>query len=370
MFRSSWIEINLDALRHNLQVVKKRTDKEIICVIKANGYGSGDYPIIKTALQEGIKTFAVSSLDEAIVLRNEGIEQNILILGYVHPKHISLCAQYKLIATIVSLDWLEKVIKQNPIGLDVHLKIDTGMNRIGVKSIEEAKSALDLCLENNIHLEGIYTHFACSDIEDQKMTKKQFTQFKSIVENLNYSFKYIHTSNSDAIFSFEDNLSNAVRLGVSMFGISTYSTELKPVFSLYSSLSCIKIVPKGESVSYGASYTTLKDEIIGTLPIGYADGWWRKNQGRHVWIDGELVPLVGRICMDQCMIQLSSKKPIDTPVELFGNHIPIEQVAKELDTIPYEILTSLSERLTRIYIRNCHPVAEFNARLFRSSQNK
>lgn len=363
MFRNSWVEINLSALKHNFQEIKKYSDKEIICVIKANGYGSGDQFIISAALQSGISMFAVSSLDEAIILRNEGCTSKILILGYVNPKDIEYCIQYDVSTTIVSLDWLQEILNYPHQNLKLHLKVDTGMNRIGIKKISECKEALSICLNNGLMPEGIFTHFACSDVENQETTLRQYNLFKNIVDELNYPFHYVHCDNSDAILSFHDKCTNAVRLGIAMFGISAYKNNLHPVFSLYSTISNIKTVDVGETISYGATYRTTQNEIIATLPIGYADGWLRKNQGRQVWIDGEYAEIVGRICMDQCMIHLQTAKPVETRVELFGKHISVQSVAHDLETIPYEILTGLSERLTRIYIENNEIISENNARL-------
>lgn len=369
MYRESWVEINLDALKFNFKYIKDKSKKELICVIKANGYGSGNQYIVQAAIESGINFFAVSSLDEAIVLRNEGCKEKILILGYVHPDDISTCIQYDVSTTIISLDWLKEVIKTDCAGLDVHIKIDTGMNRIGLKSIPESTEALNLCLSNGINPEGIFTHFACSDNPNQIMTKHQYVLFKDTVEALDYKFDYIHCDNSDALMSFEDNLTNYGRLGISMYGISSYSKELKPVFSLHSTIACVKDVEPGETISYGATYTTTSKETIVTLPIGYADGWLRKNQGRNVYFeDGEYAPIVGRICMDQCMVHVQKPKRVGSQVELFGDHIPVEEVARDLETIPYEILTNLSERLTRIYKENGKIIAEHNARIERSTK--
>lgn len=370
MFRSSWIEINLDALKHNLESAQKQTTKEIICVIKANAYGAGDEQVVKTALSCGIKTFAVSSLDEALILRNKGIQEKIIILGFVHPEHIPLCLANNLTCTCSSLEWLYQLSDKNPHGLLVHLKIDTGMNRLGVKGLEEAKEALTLCKEYGLQLEGVFTHFSSSNIPTQETTRRQYNEFVSIVEQLNHSFKYIHTCNSDAIFSFEDAISNAVRLGISMFGISSYRNDLKPVFALYTTLSLVKQIHSGEAVSYGETYVAQTDEVIATIPIGYADGWCRRNQGRLVFVEDSLAEVIGSICMDQSIIRLPRRLPLGTKVELFGNNIAIETVAKELQTIPYEIITTLSERLPRLYISNGQVIDEVNARLDYSKQKK
>jgi alanine racemase len=368
MYRESWVEINLDALKNNFKYIQEKSKKDLICVIKANGYGSGDQHIVQTAIESGIKFFAVSSLDEALVLRNEGCQEKILILGYVNPNDIDLCIQHQISTTIVSLEWLKEIIKKDPKGLHIHIKVDTGMNRIGLKSIDECKETLNLCLENDIIPEGIFTHFACSDDPDMEMTKCQYEKFVTCVTALNYKFTYIHCDNSDALLSFPEGFTNMGRLGISMYGISAHDQNLEPVFSLYSTIACIKEVNKDETISYGATYTTTTNEIIATLPIGYADGWLRKNQGRCLYIDGELAPIVGRICMDQCMIHTKKFYPVGTKVELFGKHIPVQEVALDLETIPYEILTNLSERLTRVYIKDNKVIDENNARLERSQR--
>lgn len=368
MYRESWVEIDLDALKYNFHKIQEKAKKEIICVVKANGYGSGDQAIIQTALECGIHFFAVSSLDEAIVLRNEGCKEKILILGYVNPNYIDLCRHYNFQCTAVSLEWVTEVCKSDLSGVQLHLKLDTGMNRIGMKTLEECSTALDLCLRAGGDVRGIYTHFACSDDASQVMTKKQYEEFKTIVSALPHSFEYIHCDNSDALVSFDDDLSNVGRLGISMYGVSSYLQNLKPVFSLYSTIVCTKEIEAGETVGYGATYTAKTKEWIATLPIGYADGWLRKNQNRHVSVADELVPIVGRICMDQCMIRCNKRMPVGTVVELFGKTIAVQDVAKDLDTIPYEIITNLSERLTRCYIKDGKKIAEINARLERSEK--
>ncbi|MEG0077551.1 alanine racemase [Anaerorhabdus sp.] len=366
MYRESWVEINLDALKKNIEHILNKSKKELICVIKANGYGSGDQFIIQTARECGIHFFAVSSLDEALVLRNEGCHEKILILGYVDPKDIDLCIEHNISTTVVSLDWLKEIVKREVSGLSVHLKIDTGMNRIGIKEEDECIEALNLCLENEINPEGVFTHFACSDDKTQSMTMRQYNLFVERVKTLQYDFEYIHCDNSDALLSLDEDFTSYGRLGISMYGISAHDQTLHPVFSLFSTISCIKEIDANETISYGATYTTTSKEIIATLPIGYADGWLRKNQGRSLYINGELAPIVGRICMDQCMIHTSQLYPVGTKVELFGNHISVQDVAKDLDTIPYEVLTNLSERLTRVYVKNNKPISINNARLERS----
>ncbi|MFV0379592.1 MAG: alanine racemase [Anaerorhabdus sp.] len=369
MYRSSWLEIDLDAIRYNIRRAKETCKKEIICVIKANAYGVGDLMVSQVAIEEGINFFAVSSLEEAITLRKYGLKQQIIILGVVDPQHLSICSKHNITVTIPNVAWLDKLIELNIKNISAHLKVDTGMNRIGVKSIEEAKECLKKCLENDIKIDGIYTHFVSSDKKDQLLTHAQYNLFKKYIEELNYDFKYIHTSNSDAIFSFNDDICNAARLGISMFGISSFNTNLKNSLALYSKISMIKSINKGEFVGYGATYKAQEDEIIATIPFGYADGLNRRYKGHDVSIDGKKEKIVGNICMDQTMIKLSAL-PKDNKVEIFGKNITIAEISKTLDTIPYEIMTSISDRVTRVYIQNNKQIKSINFRLDHSLKIK
>ena len=362
-YRQAWEDINLDTLDFNLDYLKQKIgDKALIAVIKANAYGVGDYQVALRAIAHDAKYLAVSSLDEAMTLRYKGINTPILVLGYIFSDQLLAAKKNDITITLTSLIHAQEIINSQIDGLKIHIKIDTGMNRIGFKSISEVQEAIDR-LKNTNDIEGIYTHFLESGIDNNPITTKQFTLFKSTIKQLNYSFKYIHTENSDAILNFNDDLSNAVRAGIAMFGISSYHTQLKPVCSLYAKIINIKQVPKGETISYSGTYTTSTDEWIATIPIGYADGLIRKNQDRQVFVEGEYAKIVGRICMDQTMIKVNKPYALGTIIELFGPNIAITDVAEYIDTIPYEILTSISDRITKIYRREFSIVAIENTRL-------
>ncbi|MCF0116326.1 MAG: alanine racemase [Erysipelotrichaceae bacterium] len=364
MYRKTWLEVNLDIIMDNIEIVRKHNpDKELIAVVKANGYGCGAKEIAMAAEKSGIRFAAVSSLEEAVSLRHQGWKYEILILGYIDPEDGQVCVEYDIMTTVVSQEWAQALVANNAKNVRVHLKVDTGMNRIGIKDKEELKETLDLLVSNGAKVEGIFTHYACSDVMDKGMTEEQFEKFKEVVTYLDYPFRWVHADNSDASMWFEDDLTNACRLGIVMYGESGVSDEVKPAISLYTTLAHIKEVNAGESIGYGASYETRRKEIIGTLPIGYADGWFRKNQGRKVYIGGTYGTLVGRVCMDQCMVRLNKKYPIGTRVELFGKHLPLADMAKELDTITYEILCGMSDRLTKVYIYQGEMIEEQNARL-------
>ncbi|MBR3359052.1 MAG: alanine racemase [Solobacterium sp.] len=351
MHRDTWMEIDLDAVCDNVRRIKKICGKRIIAVVKANAYGCGDRQIAEACIDAGAEMLAVSSLDEALILRNEGITCGILIVGTTNPSDAQVMAGYKISAAAYSPEWVEAIAKENCAGLRVHLKVDTGMNRIGFSDTEKLKKAYQTLKDSGCIMEGIFTHFSCSDF-DPDFTNRQFEKFRKAVECLPEKPEWIHCDNSDATVSFKDPLSNACRLGVSLYGVSSFLNDLKHPISLYSRLSMVKHVPAGEKIGYGATYETPEEEIIGTMPIGYADGFVRANQGRKVYIDGEYAEVVGRVCMDQTMIRLPREFQPGTAVEIFGPHIALETMAEELHTIPYEIICLITMRVTRVYRRS------------------
>lgn len=363
-YRDTWAEINLDAFSANYEMMKKHTNKEIIVVLKANGYSHGDYYMAKQAMECGCKYIAVSSLDEAISLRNKGISCQILILGYVKPEDIHVAIENDVTLSVVSLEWVQSIKDMNLDGLKVHLKIDTGMNRLGMKKIEDIEKVLQILLEKNVDVEGIYTHYHSADDEDKTKCSRQKNWFYHVLDTLPYSFKWVHTSNSDASISFSDERSNAVRLGLALYGIKNIESSLNllPVFSLYTTLTCVKEVNQNETIGYGATYKCNKKEIIATIPIGYGDGFIRANQGRYVCIDGHPYEIVGRICMDQCMVKLDDFYPVGEKVEIIGKHISIEDMARQLQMIPYEVLCLLNDRIPKVYYKNNKEIAAISTR--------
>lgn len=369
MYRNTWLEINLDEIEENIRRIKQIAGKRLIAVVKANAYGTGDSWVSKAAVHAGADMLAVSSLDEAMILRNQGYTGELLILGHVNPSDLNLVIQQKIAVPAYAKDWVNAALKQDIRNLKVHLKVDTGMNRIGFKDQEEAKLALEALIQAGCQVEGIFTHFCCSDT-DPVFTQRQFDLFKATVEYLNYPFEWIHCDNSDATVYFKDSLSNACRLGVSMYGVSSYLTDLKHPISLYSRLFLIKKVSKGETIGYGATYTADRDIYVATMPIGYADGFVRANQGRKVYVDGRECEVIGRVCMDQSMILLDQPTVENDLVEIFGKHISIERMAEELHTIPYEILCLLQDRMTRVYIKDGKVIETYNERLNGSFQKK
>ena len=366
-YRDTWAEIDLDVIRSNLTALKKHTNKPFFAVLKANAYGHGDYWVAKTAMECGAALVAVAHLDEALALRRQGFYDEILLLGHIRECDIPLAAAHRITLTVISLDWAKKAaaLHQDLSKLHFHLKVDTGMNRIGMKTSEELKEAIALIEQAHGKIDGIFTHYACADCEDLSHAKKQLARFNQILDELNRDFKWIHCENSAAALCFEDDRSNASRLGIAMLGVSPIKTEveLKPALSLYSRLTCVKKVCKGETVGYGATYTAPQDCYVGTMAIGYADGLIRANQGRHVVINGIEAGLIGRICMDQCMILLPYEMEVGTKVEIISSQMSVERMAEELHTIPYEIYCLLSDRIPRVILSNHQQVAIINNRL-------
>jgi alanine racemase len=277
--------------------------------------------------------------------------------------------------TVFSLDWLNEAKKYLNTGvINLHVKLDTGMSRLGVRA-EKELSAIVKFVEDSSHfaITGIYTHFATADESDIAYFNHQYKRFQELLNCISQQDLLVHCGNSATGLRFPDKLYNAVRLGISMYGLSP-SVEVKnelpfpleEVFSLQTKLVHVKKVPKGTKVSYGATYETTEDEWIGTLPIGYADGWLRSLKDSDVLVEGKRVPLIGRVCMDQCMVKLPYELPVGTKVTLIGKqnneHITVDEVAKRLDTINYEVPCMITSRVPRMFLKNksiievCNPL--------------
>lgn len=365
MYRNTWMEINLDQIEENFKHCAEICGKKMIAVLKADAYGCGDSYVAKAVIEAGAQMLAVSSIDEALMLRNEHYDGPLLILGATDPCDVPTLIANNISTAAFSTTWVEEVVKQNPKGLKVHLKVDTGMNRIGFKKLDDLQVAFQKLKDAGCVMEGIFTHFCCAD-SMMEMTLTQYHAFEKAVKFLDYPFEWIHCDNSDATVSFKDSLSNACRLGISLYGVSSYDKTLKYPISLHTKVAMIKTVPALETIGYGATYQTTTDEIIATLPIGYADGFIRANSGRKVYVDGQFAKVVGRVCMDQIMVKLEKEVPIGTEVEIFGEHINIEKMAAELGTIPYEIICLISGRVTRTYIWHNEKLGEENTKLLKS----
>jgi alanine racemase len=372
-YRDTWAEVDLDSIGSNVREVRKLLPEEvdIIAVVKANAYGHGDIQTADAAIQAGATMLAVAFLDEALSLRRKGISVPILVLGASRAEDVNVAAEDNIVLTVFQEEWLEKAAKSlHPEGkLSLHIKVDSGMGRIGVRSSAELESMeARISQDPRLRLEGLFTHFATADELDDEYVKTQLARFKEMISVLRSVPPCIHSSNSAAALRYPGAYFNAVRLGIAMYGLAP-SLEIKPslpielseAFSLHSRLTQVKKLKKGEKVSYGATYEAGADEWIGTIPIGYADGWIRRLQGQEVLINGMRTPIVGRICMDQCMVRLPEEVPVGSVVTLIGKQqkerISIDEIAARLETINYEVPCLISSRVPRLYRKNGEIVA-------------
>ena len=355
--RDTYAIVDLDHLKYNVELAHSEFKRPLMAVIKADAYGHG-YKEVASFLKDidYIEMFAVATLQEAIELRELGINKGILILGAIptSKEDIDLAIKYDISLTMVSVAYLKLLDHLIDKGqtLKVHIKLDTGMHRIGLMSKDELSTLLELVDPDKFNVEGIFTHFATADGDDVAF-EKQRSLFYEMIGNC--KFKYIHCCNSAAMTYHHDEKSNMGRLGITMYGCSPNGeeeTKFKQVMSLYTKVAMIKKIPAGDRVGYGLTYTAKEDEYIATLPIGYADGFIRKNQGRKVYINGKYYEIVGRVCMDQMMVRVDENVKIGDQVEIFGEHISLESMAKDLDTISYEVLCLISKRVPRVYVQN------------------
>ncbi|PLT27959.1 alanine racemase [Peribacillus deserti] len=376
-YRDTWAEINLDSIYNNVANMKQHLpeDVRLFAVVKANAYGHGYEQTARAALEAGADYLAVAFLDEALHLRNKGLDCPILVLGASRPEDASLAAENNISLTVFTLEWLEEAKGTGAAPIKVHIKCDTGMGRLGFKTKEEIAAAEKvLCSHPAFEFEGIFTHFATADEVETQYYEKQLRKFEEMVGCLESKPKLIHSSNSAASLRFTDSLFNAARLGISMYGLSP-SPEIKPLLpyqlqeamSLKTKIVSVKKLHKGESVSYGAVYTALEDEWIAVLPIGYADGFLRKLQGQEVLVKGLRAPIIGRVCMDQCMIKLPYNLDVGTEVTLIGSNgeqtISVDEIAEKMETINYEVTCLVAARVPRVYIKNGKKIITNNSLL-------
>lgn len=355
LIRETYAEINLKNLFENYLSVKKRIgSKSIIPVVKANAYGHGVIEVVDYLYSKNIDYFAVSTLEEALEIRESFGKVSILVMGVVQSKYFYLASENNITLTISNNDQLSGIELINS-SLKVHIKVDTGMNRLGFKSDNELlKAFMILNLNKNVKIEGIYTHFSTADI-DFEYYSFQLDRFKYVLKLLDFDFDIIHVSNSSSAIKYEEALSftTHVRLGISLYGLTLDEDTkfLKNTYKLITHISEIKLLKKGDKVGYGATYTALKDELIGILPIGYADGFIRRNRDSFIEIKEKRYSIIGTICMDQMFIRIDKSITKKDDVILFGNLITIDEVASRLDTINYEIICQISYRVPKIYIK-------------------
>ncbi|WP_225048755.1 alanine racemase [Lacticaseibacillus kribbianus] len=363
--RESRVLVSEAAIQHNIQHALDRlpAGTDLLAVVKADGYGHGLLRVARIAAASGATGFCVAVLDEALALRAAGFTQPILVLGIVDPRCAGLAAAQNIALPVGSLEWLEAALPvleaAETAPLRVHLAVDSGMGRIGFREVADLQNAAAFgAAHKAFDIEGLFTHFATADAADTTYFQTQVARFKAMLAALPTRPRYVHVANSATSLWHAACTCNAIRFGVAMYGLNPSGHDipdvpyaLEPALSLVSALTFVKRLPAGEAVSYGATYRAQQDEWIGTVPMGYADGWLRRLQGFHVLVDGQFCEIVGRVCMDQFMIRLPKAYKPGTPVVLVGQsgeaEITLQDVADYSHTIHYEIACALSERLPR-----------------------
>lgn len=370
--RTVWAEVDLDAIAYNVQNIKKITgNKEIIAVVKADGYGHGAIDIVPVLLENGVSKLAVAVITEAIELRKNNINASIMILGHTDLTYAEDLVKYDIEQTVYDLEYakeLSKIAQRDNKRAKIHIALDTGMGRIGFIPNEKSLSEVnEIAKLKGIIIEGIFTHFAAADEIDKEYTFMQFSKFKDFNEKLKsigVDIPMKHCSNSGAIIDLPETYLDAVRAGIILYGyypsneVDKERLRLKPALTLKTKVVHIKELEKDNYISYGRTFKTERKSIIATLPIGYADGYSRLLSGKvKVIINGKLAKVVGRICMDQCMIDVTDipNVRVGDEVILLGQNgdtkFNADDIANILGTINYEVICMLRQRIPRVYIK-------------------
>lgn len=380
MVKRTWAEISLNAIEHNYNVIRNKVadDTKVCCVIKADGYGHGAVELSQVYEKLGADFFAVSNIDEGIEIRKSGSKLPIVILGYTPVSEAENLAEYDISQAVFSLEYAkelsEKCVEEDCI-CKMHIKVDSGMSRIGFMcqefprdeySIEEICEA---CCLPNLEVEGLFTHFCVSDedAEGREFTNKQYENFIHVRDSLKkrgVDISVVHCSNSGAIEDYPETCCDMVRAGIILYGLAPSSKladrlDLVPAMTLKTVVAFVKEVQKGATISYGRTFTADRKMKIATVPIGYADGFIRQNaKDGYMIVNGKKAKIVGRICMDQTMLDVTDIEDVKTgdEVVVFGtgeNGEPTaDSLAENTGTINYETVCLVGKRVPRIYIKD------------------
>ena len=350
----NYASVNLTNLRDNYRIIKNMITPPagVICVVKADAYGHGIRNCAETLYNAGAGWFAVATLAEATELRRILPDAEILIMGYTPCRNADMLAEYNIVQTVYSPEYAEMLNDNATRMIRVHVKVDTGMNRLGFTSPYE------LIKLPKLHYEGIYTHFACSDEPDNPMTMIQFQRFNDFITGSGINFEIRHAANSGAIVNFPNTHLDMVRAGIILYGLKIkrdIPNNIKPVMTLVSSVSHIHTMEKGGTIGYGASFTAQGDMRIITVSMGYADGFVRAYNKGIVTVNGMPLPVIGRICMDQFMADATEADTdikIGDRVFIFGGDaiMKAEDYAELASTINYETVCAISKRVPRVEI--------------------
>lgn len=370
---SLWAEIDLDVIAKNMQIIRKLAkSKEVAAVIKANAYGHGSVVLANVLLENGADRIAVARLDEALELRQHGIDAPIFILGYTNPARATEAIANDIHVCIYHYDdavaFSKEAQKQHK-QVHFNIAIDSGMERIGFQPTSESvETIVAISKLPNIIMEGIFTHFCLADCYDKIFTHEQYKRFKWVCDEIakrGINIKIHHCANSATIIDLPEYHYDMVRAGVILYGmapsheVDIVPTGLKPAMSLKCEITHVKTIHKGDGVSYGHKFVADKDTVIATIPAGYADGYTRMLSGKaEVLIHGKRAKVVGNICMDQCMVNVTDIPDVKVgdEVVLFGTQgqetILADELADKLGTINYEITCMVARRVPRVYFKD------------------
>lgn len=373
-----WAEIDLDAIVHNIRAVRSLLPEKtaVAAVVKSDAYGHGLVEVSRAAVEGGARFLAVAFPEEGIELRRAGITEPVLVLGYIPPEQAGIVIENNLTPAVFSRHTAEALsLRASSAGrlVPVHVKVDTGMGRLGVSRQDAAAFLRYVDSLPGLEVEGVLTHLAAADEEDKGYTYGQLELFEQILSSFTGTGKkslFIHAANSAAALSVPDSHYNLIRLGISMYGyypseaVVPEKIKLQPALSFKSRIIFIKTVPPGVFIGYGCTYQAVRESVIATVPVGYGHGYNRHLSNRgEVLVKGKRVPVRGRVCMDYTMIDVSDVEGVKVGDEVVlygrqeGEEISVDQVAALLGTISYEVLCTLDKRVCRVYLKNGKVVA-------------
>jgi alanine racemase len=366
-----WATVDLDAIAHNVAAIKRHVGDRVIvmAVVKANAYGHGLEPVARAALESGAAWLAVNRLGEGMALRRAGIDAPILVMGYTPTAGATTAVAHDLRLTVTSLPLAKALSAATTLGgksLPIHVKVDTGMGRLGLLPDEVLGFVRDLRRLPNLEVEGLFTHFAVADLADKGYTRQQFAIYLEIaaaLEREGIRIPVRHVANSAATLDLPETHLDAVRAGIAMYGLHPSgevepALALRPALTLKSRVGRVRTLPANSSISYGRTFVTERPTPMALVPVGYGDGYIRLNSNRGVvLIHGQRAPIRGRVCMDQFVVEISGIKDVqpDDEVVLIGQQgddaLSAEEVAAWAETINYEVVTQLMPRVPRVYLR-------------------
>ncbi len=385
-YRDTVAEVDLDAIRHNVRQFRRHLPESVrlMAVVKADAYGHGAVPAARAALSAGADSLAVAFLDEALELRAAGVSAPILVMGYTSPRAVGEAVRNDVTLTVYSEEVVEALgcqVAREGRSVDVHVKVDTGMGRIGLLEEDFPAFLRHFARFPRLRIGGVYTHFACADEPDKGYTHFQHRRLLRFLDQLREAgmdTPLVHCSNSAAAIALPEYRHALVRIGIGMYGyypseeLNRRVIRLKPALTLKTRIVRLKRPPKGTGISYGKTVTVDGSRWIATIPVGYADGLSRRLSNRgSALVKGRRVPIVGRVCMDQTMLDVTEAMPVSVgdEVVLYGRQgdevICVDEVARLLDTISYEVTCAVGWRVPRVYLEGGKPVEVIN-RLMRT----